>query len=242
MKIINLLLISCIWCHAAFAGVCDTETKLLLHGNGTDASTSFPDSSLSAHSVTASGNAQVDTGQFKFGGASGSFLTSSYLTVPDSSDWDFGTASFTVDFWVRFASTATTNQITLSIGGLSNGITINTLNNGGVDLEIRITGTQYSSGWAPSADTWYHVAVVRDVNTLRLFIDGTSIGTHDVTGKNITSVASFTIAGNDGSFNDLNGWLDEIRVSKGIARWTSNFTPPTEEYCASSTASFFPLL
>src|SRR3990167_9675179 len=87
---------------AAFNGGNDAFTKLLLHCDGVDAATSFPDVSASAHTVTANGNAQVDTAQSKFGGASlivdG---TGDYLSVPDHADWDFGTGDFTVDFWFR---------------------------------------------------------------------------------------------------------------------------------------------
>jgi len=74
----------------------DSYTKLLLHMDGADGSTTFTDEA--GHTVTANGNAQIDTAQNVFGGASGLFDGSSgYLTVPDSEDWNFGTGDFTFD-------------------------------------------------------------------------------------------------------------------------------------------------
>ncbi len=82
----------------------DPNTKLLLHMDGSNGSTNFVDSAQS-RSVTANGNAQISTSQYKFGGASGYFDGSGdYLTVPDSSDWTFGTGDFTIDLWVRFSA------------------------------------------------------------------------------------------------------------------------------------------
>jgi len=77
-------------------------TKLLLHADGSNGSTVFGDSSLSAHGVTAYGNAKISTTQSKFGGSSAYFDGSGdYLGAGDSNDWDIGSADFTLDFWVR---------------------------------------------------------------------------------------------------------------------------------------------
>ena len=79
------------------------QTVLLLHCDGTDGATTFTDSSDTSHTVTANGNAQIDTDQSKFGGASGLFDgTGDYLSIPDSADWDFGTGDWTIDFLIRF--------------------------------------------------------------------------------------------------------------------------------------------
>jgi hypothetical protein len=84
----------------------DSFTRLLLHFDGADAATYFRDHSASAHAVTSNGDAQIDVAQSKFGSVSGSFDgTGDYLTAADSSDWDFGTGAFTIEFW--FAGTGT---------------------------------------------------------------------------------------------------------------------------------------
>src|SRR3990167_5305793 len=85
----------------------DTDCVLMLHMDGTDGATTFTDSSDNAKTMTAVGNAQIDTAQSKFGGASGLFDgTGDWLTTPDSTDWDLGTGDFTIDFWIRFSSVA----------------------------------------------------------------------------------------------------------------------------------------
>lgn len=90
----------------------DANTQLLLHCNGTDTSTSFPDSGNTGHTVTANGNAQVDTSFKQFG--TGSLLldgTGDYLSIPDSEDWNMGDGTFTIDFWVRFNALPTSSNI-----------------------------------------------------------------------------------------------------------------------------------
>ncbi|MCH7827478.1 MAG: hypothetical protein IIC75_05850 [Bacteroidetes bacterium] len=94
------------------AGGIDNFTKLMLHMNGTDTSTVFTDDSASAHSVTANGNAQIDTAQSVFGGASGLFDgTGDYLSIPDNADFDVGGGDWCVDFRVRFNTVPTGAEI-----------------------------------------------------------------------------------------------------------------------------------
>ena len=89
-----------------------------------------------------------------------------------------------------------------------------------------------SSGTITDTNTWHHLAFVRDGNTLRLFIDGTADGTADVTDVTINDSANKLAVGRSGEYDDLywNGWIDEFRISKGIARSTADFTPPSAQY------------
>lgn len=206
----------------------DSFAKLLLHCDGSDASTTFTDASPSARgNATVSGNAQVDTGQSKFGGASllcdGS---GDYLSYASSADWNFGAAGsgdFTIDFWVRWNSVSNTNLI--NAGNFAGTGWDFYYQSGTLRL---YNGSESTLSWTPSSGTWYHIALVRNGGTITCYIDGTSIGTFTDLDMNNDS-RDLQIAAAAGSF-PLNGWMDEIRVSKGIARWTSNFTPPTEAY------------
>ena len=226
------------------AGI-DQYTKLMLHCNGTDGSTSFPDDSEYIHTVTANGDAQVDTAQSKFGGASGLFDgTGDYLSILDSDDWDFGSGDFTIDFWIR------RNGSQASYAGVI-GTEKDLGNNGwiirfdiGLNLHKILFGF-YQSGWVTVQSNtelsdliWTHIAVVRNGNTVYLFQGGTQVGSVDVTGKAVNDASNGLVIGRlDTTINNyyFNGHLDEIRISKGIARWTSNFTPPTEEYTKDKT-------
>ena len=212
----------------------DSYTKLLLHCDGADASTTFIDSAL-GKAVTANGNAQIDTAQSKFGGASGLFDgTGDYLTLADSADWDFSTGAFTIDFWIRFSSIAATQGI---INHITNGTNYWAIY---WSTSNEITFLKYTDAvetinitksWTPVINTWYHVALVRNGTNWYFFVDGTQIGT---TGSSAYATGNYTgvlrIAQHSNTANHFFGWLDEIRISKGIARWTSNFTPPNRAY------------
>lgn len=185
-----------------------------------------------AKTVTASGNAQIDTAQSKFGGASALFDgTGDDLTSADNADWNLGGtgggADFTLDFWVRFNSTP------------SNAGLVSTWNTDGWELyyapsvmELRMWASGLVGGvsWNPSTNTWYHVALVRSGTTITVYIDGTSIGTIPDFDANNDANSFVVGAGGPSGEEPLNGWIDEVRVSKGIARWTSNFTLPTTPY------------
>jgi hypothetical protein len=222
------------------AGGIDQYTKLLLHCNGVDGSASFIDDEITPKSVTAYGNAQIDTTQSKFGGASGLFNgVGDYLTLADSTDWDFGTGDFTIDFWVRFNSLPslgtdrwiiTQSDLNFKSFGvrLLNESSIYKWNfftyNSGFEINIKKTTTV-------NIDTWYHIAVIRNGNGFYIFQDGTQIGTTDVDSRSIPSITGYLYIADHGLGTiNLDGYLDELRISNGIARSTSNFTPPISEY------------
>jgi hypothetical protein len=87
-----------------------------------------------------------------------------------------------------------------------------------------------------SQNVWTHIAVTRSGNTIYIFKDGELTTGYSTTLNNFytSAVENLYIGGyadNIGGWViELDGWIDEFRLSKGIARWTSNFTPPTEEY------------
>ncbi|HCR92557.1 MAG TPA: hypothetical protein DIU47_01195, partial [Candidatus Pacebacteria bacterium] len=209
----------------------DTNTKLLLHADGADTSTTFTDDSSSPHTMTAVGNAQIDTAQSKFGGASGLFDgTGDYVTSPDHADWDFASGDFTIDFRIRFNVVNTAYLVThgASMAGGDGWFVRYNANN----LEFAYNSTTITKAWTPSSATWYHVAVVRSGTNLYMFIDGTQIGTTGSISGTITDNANLLVVGerDSGPGAPLNGWLDEVRISKGSARWTANFTSPTLSY------------
>jgi hypothetical protein len=214
----------------------DSYTKLMLHMDGEDSSTTFTDSSLSAKTVTRYGDAQIDTAQYKFGRASGLFDgNGDYLTVPDSDDWYFGTGDFTVDFWTRFNSVAACAFYWHYASGTGDG-------KGRVNIDYNLgnfrfnsvnsSGTwiaDYEYTWTPIALQWYHVVIVRSGSDLNLYIDGIKV-TWTIINVALGSTMLPNIAADLQIGVNFNGWLDEFRVSKGIARWTSNFTPPMFPY------------
>ena len=236
----------------------DSYTKALLHFNCADGSTTFTDES--GKTWTAYGNAQIDTAQSVFGGASGLFDgNGDYISTPYVADWTFGTGDFTVDFRVRWNALPTSGNFqTLWCmykwdGTYHNLNGIDLYNNSGT-YQIRFVTVEGIGGETInitknitlSVNTWYHIALVRNGTTFEFFQNGTSIGTgtDDSTlfDTNFTAVYIGYFGGGGGITRYFNGWMDEFRASKGIARWTANFTPPTSEYkyiSPSKTVWFF---
>lgn len=219
----------------------DAFTKILLHMDGADASTTFTDSNAggSAHTWTAAGNAQIDTAIKQLGTAAGLFDgTGDFITTPDHADFTLGAGDFTVDFWfnraggdglARFicgqgdSGGTTASRSIMVVLNATNTIQAAVIE-GGVQTSVTSTTTFMATGW-------HHVAFVRTGNVLKLFIDGVQEG-GDVafTGTVNNSTNAFGI-GCLGELTTLafNGSIDEFRLST-IARWTSNFTPPTAAY------------
>lgn len=227
----------------------DSNTQLLLHCDGADASTTFLDSSLTPKTVTAVNSAQVDTAQTKFG--TGSLMldsaTSDHLTSADNAAYELGSANFTIDMWVRFATiqagtsmfvskyTTTGNQRSWFWG--YNGTTVS------MDFRYSTDGTgatTLTQPWSPSIDTWYHIAIVRSSTSVFMFVDGTQIGSTDSISGTLFNGTAVLLVGdfNTGGAGPFDGWFDEIRLSN-TARWTANFTPPTDAYAVATIASPF---
>lgn len=220
---------------AANGGI-DSYTKLLLHLNGTNGATTFPDASASAHTFSAAGNAKISTAQSKFGGSS--LLTDGsgdWLNGDGSADFAFGTGDFTVDFWVYLNAVAANLFMYDSRPASTNGI-YPTIGLNGSSKWTFYTNSGYQindTGSAPSTSTWYHVALSRAGTSTRLFIGGTQVGSTYSDSNNYLNGASrprIGADGFDGTIGPVNGYIQEVRVSKGIARWTANFTPPTSPY------------
>jgi len=217
----------------------DGYTKLLIGSNTTQGSTTFTDTSVSGgHTVTGNGSAIHSTTQEKFGSSSMYFETagSSYLSVPDSADWTFGSGDFTIDCWVNCDRTTT-----LGLWGQGNTADAKALvcwirDDGSVTFGV-ISGPfdvdVTTAAGLITNDTWHHIACVKYGTSYRIYIDGVLRGSVISASTPFDVDREFVI----GCRNEATsytyfyeGYIDEFRVSKGIARWTSNFTPPTAAY------------
>ena len=211
-----------------------SQVSLLLHGNGTNGSTTITDSSPSPKTVTAFGNAQISTAQSKFGGSSIAFDgTTDYLTVPNSVTMQMGTGDFTIESWVYF-NTLTSYQTLFDKGVVSTGALLlqTDLNNGRMIVWVQGVAsiTESSNG---STGAWTHYALSRSSGTLRLFRNGSQTGSV-ANSTNFNSSAAVGIgaygSGVEVGLYGLNGYIDDLRITKGVARYTSNFTPPTAPF------------
>lgn len=216
-----------------------TESVLLLHFDGDDEDTETTDSSASAHGgITFSGDAQIDTAESKFGGSS--LLLDGdgdYVSIPYSSDFDFGTGDFTIEMWARVPSTASQKTL-LSAGGYSSGWTVYVGDNQGVAF-----GCNDGDGWSgldsydnPAVDTWFHVAVVRYSGTLKIYLDGTEVASTENFSGNITANESELRVGIDGSYGPFSGHIDEVRIVK-LAVYQGEYDVPDAALAACATVA-----
>ena len=228
------------------AGI-DSYVKVMLHFNGDDASTTITDEK--GNTWTAVADAQLDTAQKKFGSAS--LLSDGVgdcITATDSSNFNLSDQNFTIDFWVRFASLGHTYQYFYMhcSNPWLNGIEMIMLDWGGA-TKVRFEYYINSAGQISfesaeldiATDTWYHFALVRNGSDLSFYKDGVSKGSQNIGSVSFPDYAHSPVIGaSDYYYGDSHhyqpvyGWIDEFRLSVGIARWTENFTPPTEEYTA----------
>ena len=206
-----------------------SNVSLLLHADGAEDSPVFTDSSLNNLSITAIGNARVKTGTKKFGSGAAYFDgNGDYLTVPNSQAFNFGTGDFTLEAWIYITSLNANNGI---FGTPQGGLAFAVNNNNRLFADHANVGGSPVFGTTPlSANTWYHVAVSRSNGIARTFINGV-IESSGSWNANFTS-SSLSIIGNLETLNTwpFNGYIDDLRITKGVARYTSNFTPPTSPF------------
>ena len=183
------------------------------------------------------GNAQIDTTTKKYGTGSMEFDgTGDYLIAPNSSELNLGSGNFTLEGWVYVTSgvtskylfgigtvDSTTRSVAVWIGGTSK-----------IECYYSTSGSTWESyvvgATTISTGVWYHVAFVRNGTTLTLYLNGVAEGTQtgSATGSAFTG-QSLLVGGQSGGFQ-LNGYIDDLRVTKGVARYTAAFTPPTAAF------------
>ena len=229
-----------------------SKVTALLPFDGTNGATSTTDSSDSGHTVTFGGDAEISTAQSKFGGSSLSLDgNGDYVDLPQSTN-QFVSDDLTIEFWFRINSGAGSETVGLF------GTYYTTPSGKGMLMQTSATYTSvffqwmYGSGtgddWAYlnrtqgtrtalSNNTWYHVAVTRSGNTWRLFLNGTQEDSVTQSGQ-VTDAGSTTRLGNYGpsatASHGLNGYIEDFRITKGLARYTSNFTAPTSAHPTST--------
>ena len=176
---------------------------------------------------TIDSNIEGQTGSVRIQGS-----TSSGLNIPDHADFNFGGDDFTIELWVNLVDTYNTYLVTKAATNFSLGtfefnsgvshITNSvyfTINQGGSN--VTITGNT-----ALQTDTWYHIAFTRNGNDLKIFVDGSEDASGTVTQPiQIPTNPKNIIIGN----GELNGYVSNLRIVKGAAVYTSNFTVPTQQ-------------
>lgn len=214
-----------------------------LHCDGTNGSTTFTD--VKGKTATANGNAQISTAQYPSltGKSSSGYLdgTGDYLSVPASSDFDFGSGDFTIKFLIRFSTvpgagqyaclmdnrngSGTDMQFTLWYGGTEKWYFVYT-----TDGSTQTSTTGISSH-TPSAGTWYSVVWVRNGTSLKVYVDGAGSTSHNIgTATLFNSGSALNIGRSATNAYYMTGYLSEIEIYKGVAVHTADFTPSGDPF------------
>jgi hypothetical protein len=205
----------------------------MLHGNGTNGAqnNTFLDSSTNNFTITRNGNTtQGSFSPFSQTGWSNYFDGASALTIPNSTAFNFDSGDFTVEAWVYFTSLASTKYTIMGKWGSGLAWIFQTDSTTKVGVALANNGSYSSGNYFSEASLvtgqWMHLAVSRNGTTLRVFKNGTLIGTF-TSSENITTTETFYVARNGGASQDFPGYISNARVVKGTAVYTSSFTPST---------------
>lgn len=224
------------------------NTSLLLRGDGSNGSTVFTDSSPTASVITRNGNTVISTANSKYGGSSMYFDgNGDYLTIPNSTNYDFGAGNFTIEMWVNPSATGLANNAqkflfgkrasASSYASVLSFLTYSTVtSNFSVSFFVSTNGTSYSLQYISPAtfvspNVWTHLAFVRSGNQYSIYVNGIkTIAAASLSGPVFNNSSAFSVgscysAVSPGT-SGYSGYIDDFRVTKGVARYTNNFTPP----------------
>lgn len=184
--------------------------------------------------ISVTGNAAISTAQSKFTTTSLALDgAGDSLSINSSSDFAFGTGSFCIEGWVYFTAVKTCYFVDFrNISSQAAPVIL-------YEASPTPRLTYYVSGayritynWTPTLNQWYHIAVARSGTSTKMFVNGTQVGSTYTDTTNYVSLSNvyFSRWYGASTTDNLQGYLDEIRISKGTARYTTNFTSPTEPF------------
>ena len=179
--------------------------------------------------ITVHGNAKLATAVKKFGTASLALDgTGDYISLASQPDFAFGTGNFTVEGWFYRTNAAIATLIDFRpISGTTPNQQLN-LSSTGV-LRYAVNSVTVITGSSLTLNTWVHVAISRDGSSTKLFVNGTQSGSTYTDTNNYSVNYSLTIGATNLGVTGYAGYIDDIRVSKGVARYTTTFLVPTTQ-------------
>ncbi len=231
-------------------------TSLILNADGANGAASMLDSSPNGLVATANSTAsKVSNVQSKFGGASASFdgTGASYFRVKANQAFNFGDDDFTIETWLYMnadsvASPDGSKHVGIagpesnSQGSYWNLLLLGNTSSSGTGIHFEAIFNSVSKGVGVSVsvskNTWHHIAMSKTRTATYFFLDGVKYTAGAITQPvNMSSDANLNIGRRyfaGGWEAPLNGYLDDFRITKGVARYTDNFTPPTAPFSGSA--------
>ncbi|MEI6834367.1 MAG: LamG-like jellyroll fold domain-containing protein [bacterium] len=225
-------------------GKINDGTVLLLHMDGLDGSTIFIDSSVFANSIGSGGAPTINATQAKFGGASAYFDGTSYLSIDPNSNLTMGDGDFTAEAWVNWSGNVPgsnpihgglNKRYSQLFGGHHVGSnadwTVLLLQDGALYYQGLHGAPYFLTNQKISADTWTHISLVRKNGVIRFYINGVADSSSETSSQSLPSTLQFGIGGESitpGAY--FSGYIDELRLIKGRAQYSGDFTVPAEAF------------
>jgi hypothetical protein len=177
------------------------------------------------------GNAQISTSVKKYGTGSMYFDGSGdWLNASSSPNYGYGSGDFTIEFWV-YPTSSSGIQVLLDQRTGSSTSAVPTIYTSSGTIYYYVSGNNRITGGSLSLNQWSHISICRSGTSTKLFINGTQ------SGSTFTDTTTYLNApvrigdGNDGAGPyPYSGYIDDLRITKGFARYTSNFTAPTAAF------------
>lgn len=175
--------------------------------------------------VYAQGDAKLSTAQKKFGSASLALDgTGDYASVPTQPDFEFGTGNWTVELWAYRSVTGVVQTLFDYRPASGTYFQINLGSTG--TTRFAVNGATIISGPTLASNTWTHIAVSKVSNVTKMFVNGTAVVTTYADTNNYGQATIYIGATNLGA-NGFGGYIDDLRITKGLGRYTTTFTAPT---------------
>jgi hypothetical protein len=191
----------------------------LLHMDGANGSTTFTDQKGIVY--TPNNGASLSTANAKFGTAAADFSTGNAYASASNASISLGSGDFTIEAWVLLPASTGANRMICLASGIQFYVTASS--------QLAYSATGSAAGGSITYGVYHHTALSRASGTVRVFLDGTQVGTvSDAT--NFTDTSVFLGIFSNGVSIPLQGYVDEFRITKGVARYAANFTPPTAAF------------
>ena len=227
-------------------GTTTGSANLMLYGAGKTTATNnitFVDSSANAFTVTRNGDT-VQSGFNPFSQASagaGYFDgTGDYLSCASNAAFAFGTGNFTVEAWVYVSTVAPASQAIIDTRSSQPSSTGFYFGLASATIQIFSSGVINLTGGTIVPSAWTHVALTRSGTTIRLFVNGTQV--NSTTNSTNWTDNNMLVGVSAGLLTPITGYMSNLRLVKGTAVYTSNFTPPTSPLTAITNTSLLLLM
>lgn len=211
------------------------NVSLLLHMDGVNGGIVFTDSSSYARSVAANNNATISITQSMFGGSSGFFNGTAYLIYSHATELNLTTGDWTIEGFVN-ATTLGTNSVMI-VKATGTGVYPWQLY---YDATGNLVFSAYSTAQALlftitaatriTTGVWNHWAMTRSGSTFTLWLNGVSQGTATSASALYSAASDPVVIGSLSGAASMTGYLDDVRITKGVARYTAGFSVPTAAF------------